>query len=60
MKVKIFGELTLSKLEETMNEFIKDKRVLDVKYQIQVVGTFTLHFAMVMYEDYVYKRGDVK
>lgn len=60
MKVKIFfNDDTISKLEEKINEFIKDKKILDIKYQISSYSS-TNNYAhsetldvsvLVMYED---------
>lgn len=33
MKVKIFGGIDIKSMENEINEFIKDKPVIDIKYQ---------------------------
>ena len=60
MKVKIlFNDDTIGKLEEEINELIKDKKILDIKYQISSYSS-TSNYAhsesldasvLVMYED---------
>lgn len=45
-------------LEDEVNDFIKDVRVLDIKYATSVTGAGVLHSAVIMYEDYVYKKGE--
>ena len=37
MKVKIFGGSNYEDLEYDINQFIKDKRVIDIKYQATYV-----------------------
>jgi hypothetical protein len=54
MKIKIFtNECSRSEMEENINEFIKDKKVIDIKQSESIEGqehcfSFTL---TVMYED---------
>lgn len=33
MKVKIFGGIDIKSMENEVNEFIKDKSIIDIKYQ---------------------------
>lgn len=39
MKVKIIGGTNYENLEYEINQFIKDKRVIDIKYQSMYVET---------------------
>lgn len=38
-------------LEEQINEFIKDKELIDIKYQITEDENFVGHYALVIYKD---------
>lgn len=38
-------------LEEQINEFIKDKELIDIKYQITEDENFESHYALVIYKD---------
>lgn len=38
-------------LEEQINEFIKDKELIDVKYQISEDEDYVGHYALVIYKD---------
>lgn len=53
MQVKIFDEGHEKDLEDSVNEFIKDKEILDIKYQvaISIVGEEQLYCfsAMIVY-----------
>lgn len=55
MKIKIFDEDHEKDLEKSVNEFIEDKEVIDIKYQVAIslngedqIYCFT---AMVVYEE---------
>ena len=39
MKIKIFSRYSLSELEQMVNNFIKDKEVIDIEYQSYSVCT---------------------
>ena len=53
MQVKIFDEGHEKDLEESVNNFIKDKEILDIKYQVEfsIVGEEQLYCfsAMIVY-----------
>ena len=54
MKVKIFDESHEKDLEDSINEFILDKEVIDIKYQV-AISVFSeeqiyCFSALVMYE----------
>ncbi len=55
MKVKLFDENHEKDLEDSINKFIKDKEVIDIKYQlaISINGEEQLYCfsAMVVYEE---------
>ena len=58
MKVKIITEAYIGKsdepsLEDLINDFIKDKELIDIKYQISSVGGLleAFHQVIIMYED---------
>lgn len=36
MKVKIFDECHEKDLEDNVNEFIEDKEIIDIKYQVAI------------------------
>lgn len=38
-KIKIFRSNKIAELEKLVNEFIKDKAIIDIKYQSEFVGT---------------------
>ena len=38
-------------LEKQINEFIKDKELIDIKYQITEDENFESHYALVIYKD---------
>lgn len=38
-------------LEEQINEFIKDKELIDIKYQITEDENYVGHYALVIYKD---------
>ncbi|NMV50655.1 sporulation protein Cse60 [Lactobacillus reuteri] len=38
-------------LEEQINEFIKDKELIDIKYQITENEDYVGHYALVIYKD---------
>ena len=48
MKVKILVECDPQSLEKSVNEFIADKQVIDIKFNI---NDYPDYFALVMYED---------
>lgn len=55
MKVKLFDEAHEKDLEASINEFIEDKKVIDIKYQV-AIGVFSeeqiyCFSALVMYEE---------
>jgi hypothetical protein len=58
MKVKLMERIGLWQLEDDVNDFIKNVRVLDIKYNTSVSNEIICHSAMIMYEDYVYKKGE--
>lgn len=55
MKVKIFDEGHESDLEDSINEFIKDKEVIEIKYQVAIapIGEEQIYCftAMVIYNE---------
>lgn len=59
MKVKMIREFTPIRLEDAVNDFIKNVRVLDMKFDIESQRSgFTEYCVLIMYEEYVYKRGE--
>ena len=55
MKIKVFDEAHEKDLESSINDFIEDVNVLDIKYQV-AVGIFSeeqiyCFSALVMYEE---------
>lgn len=55
MKVKIIDDVNTPSLEDDINEFIKDKEIIDIKYQINScqgnLGLVSTISALVMYEE---------
>ena len=55
MKVKIIDDVDTPSLEDNINEFIKDKEIIDIKYQINScqgnLGLVLTISALIMYED---------
>ncbi len=56
MKVKVFDETHEKDLENSINEFIKDKEIIDIKYSVSTsidheeqIYCFS---ALIMYEEY--------
>ena len=43
-------------LDEQINDFIKDKRLIDIKYQVNATYSWAFHRALVIYADN--KDGD--
>lgn len=55
MKVRLFDEAHEKDLEASINEFIEDKKIIDIKYQV-AIGMFSeeqiyCFSALVMYEE---------
>lgn len=55
MKVRIFDEAHEKDLEASVNEFVEDVKVIDIKYQV-AIGVFSeeqiyCFSALVMYEE---------
>lgn len=53
MKVKIFSYNYTNDLEEQVNNFIKDKEVIDIKFEVTYSGTTNVnpkYSALVMYK----------
>ena len=54
MKIKIFDESHESDLEKSINDFINDKEVLDIKYSVGVATSGSEQIfcfsALIMYE----------
>ncbi|MDM8244696.1 sporulation protein Cse60 [Limosilactobacillus vaginalis] len=46
-----FGSKQNPSLEKQINEFIKDKELIDIKYQITEDENFESHYALVIYKD---------
>lgn len=55
MKVKVFDEEHEKDLEDQINQFISDKTIIDIKYQVSVAmfseEQIYCYSAMVIYED---------
>lgn len=51
MKIKIIDQTNPTKLEIGVNAFIKDKRVIDIKYKVVELTSEWAFIAMVLYED---------
>lgn len=49
-KVEIFAEEYRTNLENKINAFIKNKKVVNVSYSTQMVGYSVHHYALVCYE----------
>lgn len=54
MQVKIFKRVNYLYLEEEINEFIKDKTIIDIKFQANKYG----YYAMIMYVPYKNLTGE--
>ena len=48
MKIRIFSDRFSTVVADKVNEFIKDKRILDIKLQVSNTGWI---YAMVIYKD---------
>lgn len=55
MKVKIIDDVYTSNLQDEINDFIKDKKIIDIKYQINScqgnLGLINTISALIMYEE---------
>lgn len=52
MKVKVIKSLRSSELENDINEFIKDKTVIDIKYQLFFTDrTGYVYSGVIMYDE---------
>lgn len=55
MKVKIIDDVNTPSLEDSINEFIKDKEIIDIKYQINScqgnLGLVITISALIMYKE---------
>ena len=55
MKVKIIDDVDTPSLEDNINEFIKDKEIIDIKYQINScqgnLGLVLTISALIMFEE---------
>ena len=51
-KVKIFEDNSSYRLEKEINNFIQDKKVLDISYNAHMCGYSIYRSACVLYEDY--------
>ncbi|WP_461240667.1 sporulation protein Cse60 [Paucilactobacillus sp. N302-9] len=53
MKVKLFryGGLQISPLDDAINNFILNKKVIDIKYQMTQGNGLYMFSALIMYED---------
>lgn len=51
-KVKIFENDSSYYLEKEINDFIKDKKVLNISYNVHMYGYSSYREACILYEDY--------
>lgn len=51
MKVKMFMNLNTKWLCENINDFIKDRSIIDVKYTAQFLNGESIFTAMVLYNE---------
>lgn len=53
MKVKILSDDQFPRLEEYINKFIKDKKVIDIKYNCNILSPEAIVYydALIMYEE---------
>ena len=51
IKVKFFCISELFRLEELINDFIKNKKVVDVKFEVSAGAIFDQHYALIIYEE---------
>ena len=56
MKVKIMSSNSTYELEKLINDFIKDKELIDIKYQILKMNGLRLGYysALIIYDEYQY------
>lgn len=56
MKVKIMSSDSTYELEKLINDFIKDKELIDIKYQILKMNGLRLGYysALIIYDEYQY------
>lgn len=51
MKVKVISFNDMDILEEAINNFIKDKKVINVKFNSIIAGKYIYDRALILYED---------
>ena len=49
-RVQMFENKLQYALEQKINEFIKDKKVISISYSTSLVGYYVYHYACVVYE----------
>ena len=51
MEVRIFTKFTHRELEEAINNFIKNKIIIDIKFQVTSNLANVLYYAMIIYKE---------
>lgn len=49
-QIKIFGGNWIRDIEKDVNEFIKDKNVVDIRYKFKNDGSLKYHNVFIIYE----------
>lgn len=44
-------DFSLLEVEEMVNKFIEDKKVFDIKHNINTTGNLPIHYFTILYED---------
>lgn len=64
MKIKIFVSSSQTEIEKRINDFIKDKHVIDIKfstdYDMDSGETGSFYNVLIMYEELLRIQGDIK
>ena len=50
-RVKIFKGTNMYALENSINDFLQNVRLIDIKFSIAKVDNYTWHYAMVIYRE---------
>ena len=50
-KVSIFRDTNMYDLEDSINDFLQNVKLIDVKFSVARVDNYTWHYAMVIYRE---------
>lgn len=50
-KVSIFRDTNMYDLEDSINDFLQNVKLIDVKFSVAIDGKYTWYYAMVIYRE---------